>query len=82
MTVTGGDDVGIVRDGFVVRVILRVAIFLDIRRVPRLRLIGSAVRIAGSPGRGVTGACGPWRSPGRARPRHPIHVSERNRCNA
>jgi hypothetical protein len=45
-------------------------------------LTGSAGRLTGSPGPGVTGARWPWRSPGRARPRHAIHASERNRCNA
>ena len=48
----------------------------------RAELTVRAGRMTGSPGRRVTGARWPWRSPGRARPRHPIHASERNRCNA
>jgi hypothetical protein len=95
MTVTSGVDVtvGVVRETVVVESvvvraarlvqdILRAGNVLNLRRIRRLRLTGRAYRMTGSAGRGVTGAVWPWRSPGRARPRHAIHASERNRCNA
>jgi hypothetical protein len=55
-----------------------------LRRIQRLRRIRDrgAGLLIGSGGDRVTGAAWPWRSPGRARPRHAIHGSERNRCNA
>ena len=85
------EAVGIVRETVAVRGarlvqgILGTGNFLALRVIRRIRgpgLTGRACRITGSPGHGVTGARWPWRSPGRARPRHAIHVSERNRCNA
>ena len=93
MTVTSGDEVavGVVREAVVVQGarlvqgILRVGNVLNLRSIRRIhgpRMTGRAYRMTGSPGRGVTGAVWPWRSPGRARPRHAIHASERNRCNA
>ena len=84
------EAIGIVREAVVrgarlVQGIPGTGNFLALRVIRRIHgpgLAGRAGRITGSPGHGVTGARWPWRSPGRARPRHAIHVSERNRCNA
>jgi len=56
----------------------------QVRGIQRIRQIRGirCFRQIGSGALGVTGARRPWWSPGCARPRDPIHGSERNRCNA